>query len=177
MFEKNKFNMTYPLIIGCTLVIGSIYLETKHLNILFFELAGMNDVLNSSISVSSILIGFYAAMYSILLSKDRSKMMERILTEEKNLFSYQLYSSLASTFIFMLLSMLMQIFINYPTGCISYIISRCWLLFLGHFIGSSYRTISLLLKVMMSDINNMSISTEGETEEERQKRVDSINKG
>ncbi|EKY8177474.1 hypothetical protein Q7189_002576, partial [Enterococcus faecium] len=91
----------------------------------------------------------------------------------QGIFKYQLYDSLITSFIILFLSIAMQILINYPNIenkiLIEFNLTRfffyIWIFILGYFIGTSFRAISLLLRLMFNhnkedNTNNKSISSE-----------------
>ena len=66
------------------------------------------------------------------------------------IFKFQLYDSLLISFIVLLLSIIMQIVKNY-SGSINNFVFDIWFVIIGYFVGSTYRAISLLLKIIFAD--------------------------
>lgn len=139
-------NLIYPLIFGflfCFLF--------NRLNFTF-QTEGYDSVLESIINFSSIIIGFYTAMYGIMIGLFDSDLF-KIFRKNKvqNYFKYQLYDSLVVSFLILLLSIAMQVLMNITDiSSIRYVtlIFKMWTFILGYFVGTSFRSITLLLKIM-----------------------------
>ncbi len=169
--EKNLgfyFNMLYPVFIALCFIAFVIILGIDN------RLKGYSSVLESVITFSSIIIGFYTAMYGILIGIMNSDIFKIFKNNGiQGIFKYQLYDSLITSFIILFLSIAMQILINYPNIenkiLIEFNLTRfffyIWIFILGYFIGTSFRAISLLLRLMFNhnkedNTNNKSISSE-----------------
>lgn len=113
-------------------------------------------------------------MYGILIGIMNSDIFKIFKNNGiQGIFKYQLYDSLITSFIILFLSIAMQILINYPNIenkiLIEFNLTRfffyIWIFILGYFIGTSFRAISLLLRLMFNhnkedNTNNKSISSE-----------------
>ncbi|EGO8760466.1 hypothetical protein EAB87_13930, partial [Enterococcus faecalis] len=82
-------------------------------------------------------------------------------------FKFQLYDSLVTSFSILILSIVMQVLIKQHINEITVIIFNLWLLILGYFLGTSFRSISLLLKLMFN--NTSKKETDKEDKEKKQK--------
>lgn len=138
----NVINILYPFILATIFLIVCLNYQIN------FKIKGLENVLESVITFSSIVIGFYSAMYGILLTLSNSNLMREFRKRKVNrIFKYQLYDSLISSFIVLIISITLQIFKNYP-GTLTDIIFNIWLFLIGYFISTTYRSISLLLKIL-----------------------------
>lgn len=154
--EKNLgfyFNLLYPVFIALCFIAFVILLGIDN------QLKGYDSVLESVITFSSIIIGFYTAMYGILIGIMNSDIFKVFKNNGiQGIFKYQLYDSLITSFIILFLSIAMQILINYPNienkiwieFNLTQIVFYVWIFILGYFIGTSFRAISLLLRLMFN---------------------------
>lgn len=130
--------------------------------------------MESIITFSSIIIGFYTAMYGVMITlKDSDVMKEFRSRELTGLLKFQLYDSLVASFFILILSILLQIGINY-TNNITNIIFCLWIAVLGYFIATSFRSIALLLKIMFNSENQNKVQSSEEKDEEFKQRIDRI---
>lgn len=122
-------------------------------------LKGFDNVLESLINFSAIIIGFYTAMYGVLLTLKNSDIFKKLkLRDAENIVKFQLYESLISSFLILILSILLQILINYKT-MFTTLISSLWLAIIFVFAISTFQSISLLLKIMFNhDSKNQPVS-------------------
>ena len=102
-----------PYILGIIVALCLFVIHEK-MNIGYRNLKGLHTVLESMISILSIVIGFYAAFYGIIISLSDSKVM-RILkrTNSTQKLEVLLISSLISSFLELILTIAFQILINY----------------------------------------------------------------
>lgn len=140
-------NLTYPIIIALLFVIIDVHWKFT------YKVKGFSSVLESVITFSSIVIGFYTAMYGILIAMKNTTLMKEIRRQNLNgIFKFQLYDSLLISFIVLVLSIVMQIVRNY-NGSINNLFFNIWFAIIGYFVGSTYRAISLLLKIIFANSN------------------------
>lgn len=138
-------NIAYPIIVGLATLLFFYYAEIN------YELKGYNSVLDSIITFSSIIIGFYTAMYGVLLTLNNSDIFKKFREVEiESLFKKQLYESLITSFVILILSIALQILVNYDS-LITNIFFCLWSFFLGYFLSTSFRSISLLLNIMFKN--------------------------
>jgi hypothetical protein len=171
--EKNLgfyLNMLYPIFIAFLFIVFSLVLGIDN------RVKGYSSVLESVITFSSIIIGFYTAMYGILISimdSDIFKIFKNNGVE--GIFKFQLYDSLITSFIVLFLSIAMQVLKNYPNIEIVFwvkinlttVFFYIWIFVLGYFIGTSFRSISLLLKLMFKhNVETKSNSNLGQEDKE-----------
>ncbi|ASV96574.1 hypothetical protein N2F29_07660 [Enterococcus faecium] len=109
---------------------------------------GFDNLLDSMINFTSIIIGFYSAFYGILITIKETSFMKNIRGSaiEKKL-KYQLFISLLSAFTTLILSMLLQIF-QYKETLFSFVIFYIWMFCSGLFMALSLQTIILSLEIV-----------------------------
>lgn len=160
-------NISYPAILAIV-----IWLFLRNVFNFNYSTAGYNDVLESIINFSSIIIGFYTAMYGVmigLMDSDIFKIFRKNNVE--GYFKYQLYDSLVSSFAILLLSIVMQVVIQQPKTGFTSVLFNLWIIILGYFIGTSFRSITLLLKLMFHHSTNDEQSEEDKKRKEEQKKL------
>lgn len=164
-------NITYPIIVGLTTLLIFNFFEIN------YKLKGYDSVLNSIITFSSIIIGFYTAMYGVLLTLNNSDIFKKFREVEiENLLKKQLYESLITSFVILILSIALQILINYDF-LITIIFFNIWSFFLGYFLSTSFRSISLLLKIMFKNTEKIKDSTVDDiSKEERDEMIKKLKK-
>lgn len=143
-FIRNFLNMFYPVLAGIALILFVCKYNIS------YTIKGFSNVLESVISFSSIIIGFYTAMYGVLLTVSNSELMIKI--REKNLsgfMRFQLYDSLFVAFLVLIISVVLQSLRFYPS-LILFIVFRCWAFLLGYFIATSFRAVSLFLNILFN---------------------------
>lgn len=160
-------NLTYPLIIALLFVIIDARWKFT------YKVKGFSNVLESVITFSSIVIGFYTAMYGILIAMKNITLMKEIRQQNLNgIFKFQLYDSLLISFVVLVLSIVMQIVRNYD-GSINNLFFNVWFAIIGYFVGSTYRAISLLLKIIFAD-DNKNVEVQKKTPLEKKKQLERI---
>lgn len=160
-------DLTYPIIIALIFVIIDVHWKFT------YKVKGFSSVLESVITFSSIVIGFYTAMYGILIAMKNTTLMKEIRRQNLNgIFKFQLYDSLLISFIVLVLSIVMQIVRNY-NGNINNLFFNIWFAIIGYFVGSTYRAISLLLKIIFAD-GNESVEVQKKTPLEKKKQLERI---
>lgn len=144
------WNMFYPLLLAILFLILSLVFNFS------YKVTGFEDVLESIINFSSIIIGFYTAMYGIMFGILHSDIFKILKKNESNKYlKYQLYDSLITSFLVLIISICMQMLrhITFVIGSfdIILIITNIWVLLVGYLVGTSFRSISLLLKLMFNN--------------------------
>lgn len=77
--------------------------------------------------------------------------MKEIRKQNLNgIFKFQLYDSLLTAFIVLVLSIIMQVTKNYDWK-FNNVFFDVWFVIIGYFAGSTYRSMSLLLKIIFAD--------------------------
>lgn len=143
--RKNFLNVMYPVLLGL------IFLFLKFIFRINFTVKGFEHILESVIAFSSIIIGFYTAMYGVLLTLSNSTLMKEI--KKKNLSAlvkFQLYDSLICSFVILVISIALQVLKNYNTKITTYTF-YIWVFILGYFSATSFRSISLLLNMIFNN--------------------------
>lgn len=136
-----------PLIIGLILVFAAIFLNCKyHLN--YRTIKGFNSVLESMVNFLSIVIGFYSAFYGMIISMQKTKFMQALAESEySDELPKLLLWSLVSAFMSLILTIFMQVLINYHS-LIILVIYFGWCVLVGIFITYAFQT-SLLSIAMI----------------------------
>ena len=138
----NILSLIYPLIVA----ILFFYVDWTFK--FSYSIKGYENILESIITFASIIIGFYTAMYGILLTLSNSSIIKEFRKRDlDNIFKIQLYDSLSASFVILIISILMQIAHNYP-GNFTNLLFDIWFTCLGYFLATSYRAISLLLRIL-----------------------------
>ncbi|MCX2666058.1 hypothetical protein [Leuconostoc mesenteroides] len=107
MISNSRFrNILFPSLFAITLVIFWFYFVKKT------TFGGLSNVLESIITFSSIIIGFYTAMYGVIITfiqSDKKNIFDRMSDYQlEDTFKFQLYFSLLTSFIALILSIIMQ---------------------------------------------------------------------
>ncbi|MCS8570681.1 hypothetical protein EFD96_03760 [Pediococcus pentosaceus] len=174
-FMKRIITITSLLI---PLIVGVIFVILKCTFKLSYNLLGFSSVLESIITFASIIIGFYTAMYGVLLTlKDSDIMISFRENKLMGILKFQLYDSLIASFMILILSILLQVLVKYP-GEFTSIATNVWTFVSGYFISTSFRAILLLLRIMFNSDDqskNHHIEDEPSTEEERNARYKRLN--
>ncbi|MDB1689845.1 hypothetical protein [Enterococcus casseliflavus] len=167
------FNLIYPLIVSFFVY----FLLVRKLGF-SYNTPGYEDVLGSIINFSSIIIGFYTAMYGIMISLLDSDIFHIFRKNRvEGFLKFQLYDSLIASFAILLLSIIMQVLIkqklsNNAEIKIVTIFFSTWNLVLGYFVATSFRSISILLKMMFK--NNKENYSSDDEKKQRQKQIDEM---
>lgn len=136
-----------------------------------YKLKGIDDVIGSIINFSSIIIGFYSAMYGILLTLKDSDIMRKFKENDlESHLKWQLYESLIFSFLILITSIALQVIINYD-NIYRKIFFYFWAFVLGYFTLVSFGTISLLVKIMFNNTQKKMESTKDEISEEKRNEM------
>lgn len=180
MRKDNFVNDVYPWVIGIGLIILSIIFNINP------SIKGYSSILESIIQFSGLIIGFYTAMYGLVLVSGNSQLFIKFRENGvENIFKNNLIQSLTISFISYTVSVIMQGLMYYTNTIklcsVDFKISNLgyyiWIFVVGVFLGMSYRTIRLLLKMLFIQFEGDSrlVSTSnGETKEQRMKRLNSL---
>lgn len=165
----NLINLIYPT------VLALIFYFVDYKYKFTYEVRGFENVLGSIITFASIVIGFYTAMYGVLITLNNSNIMKEFRKRKlESIFKFQLYDSLIVSFIILILSIIMQIAFRYPSKITNYFFD-VWFTCIGYFMATSYRAISLLLKILFTK-EKPSPSVEKKDSSIKQKQMETINK-
>ncbi|QGG59660.1 hypothetical protein [Loigolactobacillus bifermentans] len=167
----NIINISYPLVVAISFsyVCNRLHVSTG--------LRGLSAVLESIITFSSIVIGFYTAMYGILLTLSKTQLMIEFRKRRiDRIFKFQLYDSLITSFLVLIVSIILQVIKHYP-GKIANYIFIFWIFLIGYFVATTYRSISLLLKIFFAHEVDLPIDHTKSSEEKQAqiKRIKSKN--
>ncbi len=107
MISNSRFrNILYPSLFAIILVLFWIFFVKKT------TFSGLSSVLESIITFSSIIIGFYTAMYGVIITfiqSDKKNVFDRMSDYQlEDTFKFQLYFSLLTSFFALILSIIMQ---------------------------------------------------------------------
>lgn len=107
MISNSRFrNILYPSLFAIILVLFWFFFVKKT------TFGGLSNVLESIITFSSIIIGFYTAMYGVIITFiqiDKKNVFDRMSDYRlEDTFKFQLYFSLLTSFIALILSIIMQ---------------------------------------------------------------------
>lgn len=107
MISNSRFrNILYPSLFAMILVLFWIFFVKKT------TFDGLSSVLESIITFSSIIIGFYTAMYGVIITfiqSDKKNVFDRMSDYQlEDTFKFQLYFSLLTSFFALILSIIMQ---------------------------------------------------------------------
>ncbi|HJE97437.1 MAG TPA: hypothetical protein K8V00_07425 [Ligilactobacillus acidipiscis] len=164
----NFINLLYPAVVAGLFLFVDVYCK------LTYQVRGFENVLESIITFTSIVIGFYTAMYGVLITLTNSKLMLEFKKRKlDSIFRIQLYDSLIISFLVLVLSIIMQVLYNYPNH-ITDLFFDMWFTFIGYFVATSYRAISLLLKILFSK-EERSPKAEQKSSDEKKNQMEKIN--
>lgn len=136
-----------PLLTGLVIVVVAIFLKSK-LKLDYQNIKGFRSVLESIVNFLSIVIGFYSAFYGMIISMQKTKFMRTLAESEyKNELPKLLTWSLISAFLCLIITISMQILVNYKFTFIYYVYFF-WCFIVGVFITYAFQT-SLLSIVMI----------------------------
>ncbi len=181
MRKGNRINYTYPWIIGIIFLIVSILL-----GLVPKKMEGYENILESIIQFSGLVIGFYTAMYGLVLVSANTKLFKRFKSEGVDkIFQSNLTQSLTASFLAYIFSVVMQELqyhdeikkffkINYSLSNLGF---KIWILTVGVFLGMSYRTIRLLLKMLFIQFveqEKVLSTTSHESSEEKRERYNKL---
>ncbi|MFT8600102.1 MAG: hypothetical protein ABF709_07905 [Leuconostoc pseudomesenteroides] len=107
MISNSRFrNILYPSLLAIILVLFWVFFVKKT------TFGGLSSVLESIITFSSIIIGFYTAMYGVIITfiqSDKKNVFDRMSDYQlEDTFKFQLYFSLLTSFFALILSIIMQ---------------------------------------------------------------------
>lgn len=171
---RDKF---YPYILGLIALITAYLLKLNP------TIKGFDNVLDGTISFSSIMLGFIAALLAIILSISNSPVMDHLysyvekggtVTGKDILFSY-FRVSIFSGFIAVIISIYMFIICQKSSiNIYDKIISCCWIGITVFFICSSYRIVSILMHALFKhhshELSNHKQTTEPSSDYEELKK-------
>lgn len=128
-----------PFLVG-TFVSGLLGIIYWKYGLSFWTLKGFENVLESIVNFVSIVIGFYSAFYGMIIAMSKSAFM-RELQQSKykkdlpKILSYSLFSAFST----LIVTLIMQILINYDT-LFTLIIYFIWAFLVGIFITYALQT-------------------------------------
>ncbi|MUG44930.1 hypothetical protein [Paenibacillus woosongensis] len=159
---NSKFYFIIPWCFCCIIVLAALLLGFT------YELPKFDKVLDSVITFGSIILGFLSALLGILITIQGSSIMKRIYDEKQDvLLKSYFFESIGSGFIVIIFSTIMHVLIDDIRPFVR-IIFFIWMFSLSLFLFSSYRIISLLMKILFkSDLD----SGDDKNKENKQKKI------
>lgn len=138
-----KWEVTYPylfsLITGISVVIFKWDIS---------DVENFTSILNSAVTVSSIVIAFLATMLSILITLTNADVMKRINKgDAEGLLVSYIKSTIIAGLLLAVYSMILYIFLDL-SGLVSRILLAFFVALLGFFILSSYRIIHIVSNIL-----------------------------
>ncbi|EAD1138782.1 hypothetical protein AR000_08665 [Listeria monocytogenes] len=141
-----------------------------------YKIKGFNKVLESVINFSAIIIGFYSAMYGVLLTLKNSDIFKKFkFYGAESTVKFQLYESLICSFFVLVSSIMMQVLENY-INIITNIVSSLWIGAILILMFSTFRSISLLLRIMFNHDERLKIENDVIDNTKRQDIIDNFKK-
>lgn len=181
--KNSILNMTYPWFLGLFVLFLSLCLSIGP------DMLGYENILESLIQFSGLIIGFYTSMYGIVLVAGNLLLTKFEENRVEKVFKNNLIQSLTSAFAIYIFSVIMQE-LRYHNNVlfllgenqikVNYVGFYIWIFSAGVFLGMSYRSIRLLLKMLFyksEDEVRLKSNTAAETEEEKKERYSRINGG
>lgn len=151
MKKIDKFYMYLPLIL-CGFV---VYLNLNY-NVVTYTLPGIENIIDSIINYTSIIIGVLTALFGIVITLTDKAIMIKLQksNDDKTIFKYGI-ETLISSFFLLIYSIVMQSLIRFeiPVNFIQQIISL-WLGAIVFSLSSSIRTIYFLLMISFQNNDN-----------------------
>lgn len=181
--RNSLLNITYPWFLGLFVLFLSLCLSIGP------DMLGYENILESLIQFSGLIIGFYTSMYGIVLVAGNILLTKFEENRVEKIFKNNLIQSLVSAFAIYIFSVIMQE-LRYHNNVlfllgenqikVNYVGFYIWIFSAGVFLGMSYRSIRLLLKMLFyksEDEVRLKSNTDTETEEEKIERYSRINGG
>jgi hypothetical protein len=140
---KLRIEQFFPIVVA---LLSGIVILFSHLNLQ--SVPKLETILNSAITVSSIMIGFLATMISILISISNRKIMKRIRDgKAEGLLNWYIREAIISGFFMAIYSTGLYLFLSYD-GTYSKFLLAVWVLSIIHFVLASYRIMHVLLNIL-----------------------------
>lgn len=142
-----------------TVLSGITFAACYYVDFINIELKGLDEVLNSIITFTSIIIGVLVALFSLIVSISDSDIMQELksLKGDRTLFKYCL-ETLISNFVLLFESIIMQVIIGYfsnPNYLMLFtLFIYIWISSVIFVFSSSGRTIYYLLMISFNQKNN-----------------------
>lgn len=122
-----RFYIFLPLLAGIVVLIGFIIIGFEF-KLDYHNIHGFRSVLESVVGFVSIIIGFYSAFYGMIISMSKSTFINNMRKSKyKNDLPNILIVSLISAFITLILTISLQVLVNYPS-IVAKIIYYIWII-------------------------------------------------
>lgn len=183
MEKENIINEIYPWVGGLILLLCNHWFKLTP-----SDLQSFDSILESIIQFSGLIIGFYTAMYGLVLVSNNNELFKTFKSRGvNNIFKRNLIQSLGISFLTFVISVIMQEVRHLDKLVKLFIIKinfanvgfNIWLFITVVFILMSYRTIRLLLKILFVQVDvtsSVKSTSEKESEVEKKRKYDSLRK-
>lgn len=133
----------YPVLAGLIGAAGILWF-----NLGLSSVKKLDAILNSAITVSSIIIGFLAAMVSVLISISGKRIMKRIREKgAESLLTWYIREAIISGFIVAVFSTILYMFVDYDGKSSVYLLAT-WTFLITYFVLCSYRIINVMMNIL-----------------------------
>lgn len=181
MEKENIVNELYPWCGGLILLLCNHYIKLTP-----FDLKSYDSILESIIQFSGLIIGFYTAMYGLVLVSNNNSLFKTFKSKGvDNIFKRNLTQSLGISFLTFVISVIMQEVRHLDKSVDAFVFKinfanigfNIWLFITVVFILMSYRTIRLLLKILFVQVDitsSVKSTSENETAKEKKRKYDNL---
>lgn len=140
---KLRLEQFFPMVLGVVSA-GLVYLSPFKLS----EIPELTALLNSAVTMSSIIIGFLGAMISVLITISGRKIMKRIREKKaEGLLNWYLREAITSGFLAAVYSSILIMFSKYDGGYAKYLLIG-WSFIVVHFVCASYRILHVMMNIL-----------------------------
>ena len=156
---QRYWELSYPYVFAILIIIPLYFLEWD-----LADVRNLPSILNSGVTISSIVIAFLATAISILITVSNAEVMKRINNNDVDgdLKSY-IEITIVSGFILAIYSTTLNIFVDL-TGLVSRILLIVFVVLVVFFVLSAYRIIHIFLKILNEILKeNKSVAKEKKT--------------
>lgn len=144
---KHRLFSRFPYLVGFVLL-GSLIILRTRFDLDYYSIKGFKEVLSSMINFLSIIIGFYSAFYGMIITLSKSKFMEELRKSRySNELPRLLLSSLIIAFATLIVTILMQVLVNYKSN-VSLMLYFFWGLLTGAAVTYAFQTALLSISMI-----------------------------
>lgn len=142
-----KLFKIFPPLAGLVLLLLMVWLNLKY-GITYSSLRGFSNILDSTVNFLSIVIGFYSAFYGMIISMQKTRFITELSkSKHRNDLPRLLVSSLCSSFLCLILTIVMQSLIEYKLQ-ITTVLFYAWFFLVGLFITYAFQTSMLSITMI-----------------------------
>lgn len=133
----------YPFIVSICISLGVLIAKIN-----LHDIKNLKEILSSVVNLSSILVGFLAAMISILIAIAGQRVMKRIKDNNaSDLLKSYFFGSVSSGFIVVIYSTFLNIWVDLDNEASRWLLIS-WSLIVSFFILSSFRIIYIMMLIL-----------------------------